>query len=570
MERPDDDATGRQDVDPDESSPAEGSPEDSTSDESTPEESDPRHSEPEGNGPEEPAAEEASPRREPERLPLYYRVLRNWFGVVGVAIFGTAIALFAFFFLIELFSGEQNPYLGLFHFLVLPPLGLLGLALMGIGLWFNRRRRRLEQRASDSLATFDLRRTEVQQRVIVMTGMLGAALIFAMGVGGYRAYEFTDSVSFCGEVCHAVMEPEFVAYQNSAHARVGCVECHVGPGAGWYVRSKLAGLYQVYAVLTDNFPRPIPTPIHSLRPAQQTCEQCHWPRYFFGDRRKTFTHYLTDGGEEPWVIDMLITIGGGDPERGYTHGIHWHMNIGNTVEYIARDDQRQDIPWIRIVDDRGNTTVYTDADNPLSQELIDSSELRLMDCMDCHNRPSHVYQTPVHAVNRELQIGNLDPAMPDIKFMAVELLAAEYAVTAAADQGSTDGLRESYASFFPDYYATNRRAVDEAVVVLKRVYGENFFPDMKVRWDVYPDDIGHMSSPGCFRCHDGNHRSSDGRIIPTDCNSCHTILAQGYADDRLQTTPAGLPFLHPGDGEVMDEPILCFECHDGALGLSGQ
>ena len=137
------------------------------------------------------------------------------------------------------------------------------------------------------------------------------------------------------------MHPEFIAYQNSAHARVGCVDCHVGPGAGFYVRSKLSGLYQVYAVLRDIYPRPIPTPVHNLRPAQATCEQCHWPRYFFGDRRKTFTHYLTDGSEEPWVIDMLINIGGGDPDKGYTRGIHWHMNIANKIDYVARDPQRQ-------------------------------------------------------------------------------------------------------------------------------------------------------------------------------------------------------------------------------------
>jgi hypothetical protein len=193
------------------------------------------------------------------------------------------------------------------------------------------------------------------------------------------------------------------------------------------VRSKISGLYQVYAVLRDIYPRPIPTPIESLRPAPDTCEQCHWPRHFFGARLKTFTHYPTEGGEEPWVINMLLNIGGGDPEKGYTHGIHWHMNIANRVEYIARDERRQDIPWIRVFDELGNVTVYEDINNPLSEEEVEerisAGHMRTMDCLDCHNRPSHVFRPPVESVNQNLLLGNLDPDMPEIKFLAVELLA---------------------------------------------------------------------------------------------------------------------------------------------------
>lgn len=498
----------------------------------------------------------------------FYRIQRDWVGRLGLVLLVTATVTFFFFGLIELVAQEVHPYFGLFHFLVLPPLGLLGAVLVGAGMLRQRRKRRLAVESGDSWERLDVTRTRVQQRLLLTTGFFSGALIFLVAVGGYRAHEFTDSVGFCGELCHVVMEPEFVAYQNSPHARVTCAECHVGSGAQWYVRSKISGLYQVYAVLRDIYPRPIPTPIESLRPAPDTCEQCHWPSHFFGARLKTFNHYLSDGSEEPWVIDLLLNIGGGDPEKGYTHGIHWHMNIANRIEYIARDEKRQDIPWIRMVDELGNVTVFQNSADPPSEELLAEGHVRTMDCMDCHNRPSHIFRSPVEAVNQELTLGNLDPSMPDIKLLAVEVLAEEYESVEEAELAITEHLRNAYAGDFPEYYAANRRQVDEAIVLLKRVYGENFFPRMNASWKVYPNDIGHWNFPGCFRCHSGDHRSDDGREVTTDCNACHTILSQGFGTDRTQLTPAGAPFIHPLDEEVMDEPIMCHECHDGALGLT--
>ena len=497
-----------------------------------------------------------------------YRLLRSWPGRVGLILMATSTVTFVFFGLIELVAQEVHPYFGLFHFLVLPPLGMFGAVLVFIGFLLERRKRRLAEERGEDWLRLDVTRTRVQQRLLLVSGLFSGALVFLVAIGGYRAHEFTDSVTFCGELCHVVMEPEFVAYQNSAHARVTCAECHVGSGAQWYVRSKISGLYQVYAVLRDIYPRPIPTPISSLRPAPDTCEQCHWPRHFFGARLKTFTHYPSDGGEEPWVINMLLNIGGGDPEKGYTHGIHWHMNIANGVEYIARDEKRQDIPWIRIVDELGNVTVYQDVNNPLTEEEIAGGDVRTMDCLDCHNRPSHVFKSPVELVNQELLLGNLDPGMPEIKLLAVELLAAEYETKEEAGLAITDGLREAYASNHPEYYTDHQRQVDEAAALVKRIYSENMFPEMKVRWSAYPDDIGHRNDPGCFRCHAGDHQSSDGRVINTDCNSCHTILSQGIRGQEGLATPAGASFIHPLDGEVIDYPTLCHECHDGALGLT--
>lgn len=502
-----------------------------------------------------------------------FRLLRNWVGLLGTVMFATAFVTFLFFFLIELIAGEVHPYLGLFHFLVLPPITVLGLLLMAIGHWIEMRKKRRALARGVVWAPLDIRSTRVRQRLMLTAGGMSAFLIFALAAGGYRAYEFTESTEFCGEVCHSVMHPEYTAYQTSPHARVACVDCHVGEGASYYVQSKLSGLYQVYAVLADIYPRPIATPVHNLRPAQETCEQCHWPRYFFGDRRRVFTHYLTDGSEEPWEIDMLINIGGGDPDKGYTRGIHWHMNIANKVDYIAADEQRQQIAWVRIVDELGNSTIYRNTDVPMADEEVAertaAGEMRRMDCIDCHNRPSHIYRSPVELLNREMQLGNIDPSMPDIKYYGLELLATRHESAEEANLAITDGLREAYAGDWPDYYTDNRRRVDETAVVLKRLYAENMFPEMNVRWDSYPDFIGHWSTAGCFRCHAGNLQSSDGRVISTDCNSCHVILSQGFAGERIPPDGDRNPFVHPGDLEVMDEPILCHECHDGALGMGG-
>lgn len=493
--------------------------------------------------------------------------------MAGAVLFVTAFIVFLFFFAIEMIAGEVHPYLGLFHLLVLPPLGTGGLVLLAIGYWMERRKKKHALESGEVWAPLDIRSTRVQQRLLLMVGGTGAFLVFVMATGGYRAFEFTESTEFCGEVCHTVMHPEYIAYQTSPHARVACVDCHVGEGASYYVQSKLSGLYQVYATLRDIYPRPIPVPVHNLRPAQETCEQCHWPRYFFGDRRRVFTHYLTDGSEEPWEIDMLINIGGGDPDKGYTQGIHWHMNIANEIDYIAADEQRQQIAWVRIVDELGNTTTFRNTEVSMADEEIDAritaGEMRRMDCIDCHNRPSHIYRSPVELLNREMQLGTIDSSMPDVKYYALGLLAAEYESAEDAGQVMTDSLREAYADDWPDYYAANQRAVDEAATVLRRVYEENVFPVMNVRWDTYPNFVGHWDTAGCFRCHAGNLQSQDGRVISTDCNSCHVILSQGFPSDPIPHDGGRNPFVHPGDYEVMEEPILCHECHDGALGLGG-
>jgi hypothetical protein len=272
---------------------------------------------------------------------------------------GTVLAVFtaltiAFFLLARSASGEANPYLGILVYMVLPPFLLLGLLLIPIGAarqWKRAKKYGVESLPERPRIDFN---KPAHRRAAVVFVIAGTIYGVLSAVGAYQAFHHTESVVFCGETCHTVMKPENVAYRNSPHARVACVKCHVGAGAGWYARSKLSGAYQVYATTFDKYPRPIPTPIENLRPAQETCEQCHWPEKFFGNQQRLYRHYMYDDENTEWQIDLLIKTGGGDPKFGEGTGIHWHMNINVQVEYIARDHERQDIPWIRVTDRPGH------------------------------------------------------------------------------------------------------------------------------------------------------------------------------------------------------------------------
>jgi nitrate/TMAO reductase-like tetraheme cytochrome c subunit len=396
-------------------------------------------------------------------------------------------------------------------------------------------------------------------------GLVSVVLVFVGGVGSYQLFHYSESVQFCGETCHEVMKPENVAYHNSPHARVPCAECHIGTGAGWWAKSKLSGAYQVYSVLADKYPKPIPTPIANLRPAQETCEQCHWPEKFFGAQQKRFDHYMYDEENTHWPINLLIKTGGGDEENGLAHGIHWHMNIGFNMEYIARDYERQDIPWVRIKDTRtGRVTVYQDEENPLSEEEIAVSEIRLVDCMDCHNRPSHVYYSPDHAIDKALFSGKIDANLPDIKRVAVEAMDREFTTEREALDSVASYIADYYQVAHPDLIAQINGELDKTILAIQDVFKQNIFPEMKVNWKEYPSNLGHFESPGCFRCHNDKLVSATQKRVTTDCRSCHTILSQGSGENRqISTSVEGLEFQHPEDIDEEWRETGCFDCHSG-------
>jgi hypothetical protein len=369
-------------------------------------------------------------------------------------------------------------------------------------------------------------------------------------------------VTFCGQTCHQIMKPEFTAYQESPHARVSCVECHIGPGATWFVKSKLSGAYQVYATLANTYPRPIPVPIQNLRPAQETCEQCHWPRKFYGAAERVLNHYLSDEKNSPWTIRMLIKIGGGDPTFGPVGGIHWHMNIANKIEYVATDKQRQVIPWVRMTDGTtGQVTVYQLTDNALKPEQLNGTQLRVMDCIDCHNRPTHIFNSPVRSVELAISTGRIDKSIPYIKEQVVQALTQNYKTTDEALRTIAEKLQTYYETKQAAFAQGQSRLLTQAISEAQTIYSHNFFPNMKVNWSVYADNIGHKDFPGCFRCHDGKHASESGQIISNDCNSCHTIIAQGSGQNPASISPAGLEFEHPVEIGNAWKETPCTACH---------
>ncbi len=493
------------------------------------------------------------------------RLVYNSISAIGLAALLVTILLMTALYVIGIFARETNPYLGIFLYMVLPPVLLLGLILVPLGMlrkWLKMKKSGEEE--YPSWPYIDLNKKSHRNAALVF--IFGAILfILISAVGAYEAYHYTESVTFCGKTCHTVMKPEHVAYQNSPHARVPCVSCHVGPGADWFAKSKLSGAYQVYAVLADKFPRPIPTPIENLRPARETCEQCHWPERFFGGQQRVFEHYMYDEENTHWPINMLVKVGGGNPETGLTSGIHWHTFIHNQIEYIARDEHRQDIPWVKSTNlQTGREIIYQNTDDPLTKEEIANGELRVLDCMDCHNRPSHIYYPPDHAIDEAIFTGRIDSTLPEIKRIAVEAMAADYDSEKAAWHGIANVITDFYVQEYPEVLAERLEDINQAIKSTQERFSQNIFPEMGVRWEKYPNNIGHFINPGCMRCHEGNHVSKDSDIITKECRSCHTILSQGSGDRfRMAETEEGLEFVHPEDIDEAWKEMGCYECHDG-------
>ena len=485
-------------------------------------------------------------------------MFRNYISLVGSAIIIASLTSDLLLFGIEITSPDENPYIGILTYIILPSIMMFGICVFLLGGILERRRR--HRMAPDSVVRYpklDLNDPRARRSFLAFL-VVTFVFISASAFGSYRAFEYTESVVFCGQTCHTVMKPEYTAYLAGSHARVRCVDCHVGSGAGWYARSKLSGAYQLYSVSFEKYSRPIQSPVHNLRPAPETCEQCHWPEKFFGAQMKVFNRYGNDEYNTVRQTKMLINVGGGSPSHGQVTGIHWHMNIGNEVTYVATDDHRQVIPWVRIKDRQGNVTEYSDRQQPLSQEQAANSPMRKMDCVDCHNRPAHVYQPPDVAVDEAFLSGKLDHELPFLKRESVAALSGQYETTEQAVAAIDSQLTGFYQANYPDVYVQKQESIRNAVEGVQQIFQTYFFPEMRTDWKTHPNNIGHRNSAGCFRCHDGNHASSDGRVITNDCNVCHSVI---YDSARPSETNAITgQFQHPVDLGALAEH-KCDYCH---------
>ncbi|MBI4549528.1 MAG: NapC/NirT family cytochrome c [Candidatus Omnitrophica bacterium] len=496
----------------------------------------------------------------PNKKDSYFQ---NWISVIGgilSVIFFTVILFLSF---LDIWSKEINPYIGIITYFLAPAFLTLSLILIPVGA-LRERAARLKHGTVRRFPAIDFNNPTHQKwafTTIGVTTLFGLFTVFGL----FRSYEFTESQTFCGRVCHEVMKPEFTAYHNSPHARVKCVECHIGPGAAWYVRSKFSGAYQVYSVVMKKYSKPIETPIKHLRPAQETCERCHWPQQFFGAVEQDKQYFLPDEANTEWRTRMLLFVGGGTRKFGKKEGIHWHMNIKNKVYYIATDEERHVIPWVKIIDPEGKERVYVDEESGFSAASPPPGEIRRMDCMDCHNRPSHNFRTPVDAVNEALSVGEIDRELPYIKREAVKALVGEYASEKEAAAGIRESLKAFYESEYPAVLKEKKDSLARSVNTVVKIYKSNFFPEMKVSWKAYPENIGHKDAPGCFRCHDNKHKTAGGEILTNDCNSCHIIMEQGKPG-AIESNTGGLEFKHPDEdvGEAWKE-MNCFDCHSGEI-----
>ena len=445
----------------------------------------------------------------------------------------SAVTLIAFWVYDVIIPGPPHPYIGILLFLILPGVFLIGLILIPTGIVLRRRRLRAGSQLGDSYPQIDLHQPMVRHGLLLV-GVATFLNVLIFGTASFRGVTYMDSTQFCGQTCHTVMTPEFTAYQGSPHAHVECVGCHIGPGAGWFVRSKLSGVRQVFAVTLHTYSRPIPAPVKYLRPARETCEQCHWPQRFTGDKFVVKTTYKEDEKNTPQTTVLLMKIGGRTWQGAV--GIHGrHLNEGSRIQYISIDDKRQVIPVVYYTDDSGKQVEYVSSEIKTTKQQLDAGEHRSMDCVDCHNRPTHAFDLPENAVNREMAGGQISTDLPYIRKEALELLKVEYPDRETARQQITEGVNAFYRTKYPSVYDSRRALVQQAAGSVSEIYMRNIFPEMKMTWGVHPSNIGHNDSPGCFRCHDGSHASADGKVIANDCDTCHSVLAMDEEKPKILT-----------------------------------
>jgi len=404
---------------------------------------------------------------------------------------------------------------------------------------------------------------------IVTTGFL---------IGGYKTYEFTESAEFCGTVCHPMFS-QFTRYRTSDHANVACVDCHIGPGATFFVKSKLDGIRQVYAVLAHTYERPIKSPVKNLRPARETCETCHTPNSYRDNIVKSITHYDNDETNSTVVSTLILKMGGWKKTIGVSQGIHWH--ITNPVYYISADEKRQVMIWVGVEQPDGSLKEYYSRDmlnmarTSFVEEARAQGKVRLLDCIDCHNRAAHFIPPPEQMIDEAISDGLISRQLPYIRIKALETLKTPYANIAEA-QAAIDHLADFYRANYPQIYETKGADLSAAISELKRIYTSTNFPEMNLDWETNPNNEKHTPFLGCFRCHDDKHVSVDTQgnevdLISVKCNLCHTVPIVGRESDLVVEAPVIVGKVPPSHEDfrwtiehrnVTDaDKQECFVCH---------
>ena len=441
--------------------------------------------------------------------------------MLGVAL--TTTAGFSWLFVLpqQMRGNTSNPYIGILIFLIIPAVLFLGLALIPIGIFLARRH------ISAGLSEVTDRKI-AWRRLGLFFGMMTFVNLVIGSQATYRAVQHMDTVQFCGQSCH-VMKPEFTAWKHAPHSHVECVDCHLAPGASGWFAAKMSGTRQMLAVVLNSYPRPIPSAIESnkLVNSAETCERCHNRDREIGSPLKVVTSYKDDETNTSSQTVLMMLVGG---KSGGIHGAH--MGAGAKIRYAAADAKRQTIPWVEYTDANGKAQTFVAA----GAKDVDSLPKFDMQCVDCHNRPAHSFKLAARAVDEALASGTLPASLPFLKKNAVELLTASYTNEDAAARDIPAKLDQFYKSKYSEVAGKNSAEIAAAGATLAALYQQNVFPDLKVTWGTYPNNLGHTDAQGCFRCHDEGHTAAGGKTITQDCSVCHQMVAVDEASPEVLKT----------------------------------
>jgi hypothetical protein len=474
----------------------------------------------------------------------------NWIGTAGVVLATTGFVGFVFAELLRVVGLVTNAYVGLLTYLALPALFVIGLCLVPVGWWLAKRRlgktsrELLSERFDEELVTPRARGSRVFQTIALLT----LINIVFLSIGGARMLQFMDEPRFCGTACHSVMGPEWATYQQSPHARVKCVECHVGEGAKAAFDAKLNGAWQMISVTFGLYEKPIPAPVHNLRPARETCERCHWPDKFYGQRIKRIVRYAQDEDSTPRFTTLALKVGSG---KGIPGQIHWHVAAKNEVRYMPGDPKRLSVRWVEVKQPDGRFKRYDNTRwrapvGPVASpqgkghktKKAHALKARTFDCVDCHNRATHIYEDPEDAVDQRITSGAIDRSLPFAKRQALGALLGSYSRNkGVALEAVARDFRGFYRKNYPKLSVEKGRAIERATRALQKAYAPNIHPAMNIGWNTYPSHIGHRQGRGCMRCHNKHMVDEAGRAVPHGCTMCHSMMA--HEDKTPFATVAG-------------------------------
>ncbi|MFW5906173.1 MAG: NapC/NirT family cytochrome c [Desulfobia sp.] len=463
-------------------------------------------------------------------------IARSKRSVTGAIMVSILLPVLIISLLFESLGIIENPYFGFLVYLVMAPLLVIGAVLLFIGIFLSKGR--------EDIGIFTVEYIQEQlskpgryariRKLIYLTIALTLVTVVIVGAVIYGGINYTTTNSFCAKFCHNIMRPQFVTSQHSPHSQVPCSDCHMGKNASWSQRATCSGASQLLAVVTNSYSRPLTSPLKALRPGRKTCEECHLPEKFHGDHLIVKDNFLPDEKNTHLQTALLLKVGSGDFQGKSAHDIHWHVSEENEVYYYHTDEKRKNIKKVRLVT-KGSTDKIYEIDSSRPEKTKDKGKWRKMDCIDCHNRPTHIFLSPDEALDKKIATGVIPRFLPFIKKQALEAITMEYASAEAAKKGIATHLRNWYKKKYPELIKNNSTLLEKAITGAQQAYLENVFPNMNVQWGTYENSIGHDDEDSaCFRCHGRLRDQESGELITEDCDACHLILAEDEKDLDLE------------------------------------